>query len=146
MKKIIALAIFASFFGVNLVSAQTTTSTTSTDPVIQPNPNATSTKPPKQLPPSQNSRVKPTASGTLGIGKDVSTINKEAEEQIKLLRREMEARIKALKSEYEMRIKAIRDAAKKQAEEVRAQNKLENNQKKSTSTRSGFLLRLLGRD
>ncbi len=63
-----------------------------------------------------------------GVGSEVSSINQQAQDQIKALRQEMEAKIKTIRDDYNARIKAIRQAAEANAKAVREKLKEQRKQ------------------
>ncbi len=70
-----------------------------------------------------------TTTGTLGD--NLSSANKDVEQQIRALRQEMEAKIKAIRQEYQTKIDAIRQAAKDKNSQIRQQFKAKQDEMKA---------------
>lgn len=58
-----------------------------------------------------------------GIGQEVSSSNKEAEEKIHALRQEMEDKIKAIRQEYQAKIDELRKAARAKIQDLKDKKK-----------------------
>lgn len=93
MKKIIGVAILASFFMTGVALAQTTS----------------------------------TASATPSLGQQIGAINKNAQDQIRVLQQELETKIKALRDEYAQKVRDVR---------LNAQNQIKNLQGVPTSSQA----------